>query len=349
MRLVDLFSRFWKPHTTSGLLIEPEYAHRYPLVFNKTLMGIEIEAEGFRGFDLPQDDALRIQLEWIHKPENSLRDRGIEFVTHPIKGAEVGYALYLLDKMNRNGGLYYSELAGLHVHLNVRDFTVEQFTNLAMLYLVFEDSLYRISGQRQRSIYCLPARTSWSGLSYLIEAGDMATAIGQANKYMGFNYKTIKTFGTVEYRHSKGTPHTSYILHWINTLLRMHIAAKQFQTLELRERLFWLNTNSSYQQFANEIFKEEVDWINCPDLPTEMSEGVSILKEWSIKPHLSSQKILDQQGKGKKKPELPGRKVFVNPMPIGVGGIVWDGRMVDIPQKVVVPVVNRIIVDDAEN
>ena len=304
MRLVDIYGKLWKPLGKSGYLPHQGFKNPFPLSNNDTAIGIEVEAEGFAGFAVDRDTLDRITLVWPSKPENSLRDRGVEFITFPIKGVDVGYALHLLVCMNKSGKLRYTDLAGLHVHLNVRGWTVDMFKNLAMIYLVFEDSLYRISGQRQRSIYCLPARISWSGLPYLMETSDLPEAVRLANKYMGFNYKTIKNFGTVEFRHSKGTPDVSYIHHWINTLLRMHTAAEQFQSVELKERIFQLNTNSSYQQFANDIFKEDVDWISCPDLSTEMSEGVSILKEWSIMPHINSTKILDTVVKPQKKAVL---------------------------------------------
>ena len=288
----------WPPISVSGWPAITRY--NFPVAVPHTRIGIEVEAEGFTGFNLPSY-ALQNEIEsvWMHKPEGSLRDRGIEFVTHPIQGAEISHALSLLETMNVTGKLYYTDLAGLHIHLNVREFTIQQLLNLIVLYMVFEDSLYRVSGNREQSIYCLPARTCWSGLPNLFRTQNLLHSLGRANKYMGFNYCTIPTLGTVEFRHSRGTKDVSYILHWINTLLRMHHYAERANHEQLKTTVFDLNTNSSYTMFANDVFGPDVDWIDCSNLAAEMSEGVSILKEWTMESHMNSSKIMDSQKKKK--------------------------------------------------
>ena len=291
MLISDVFGAYWKPLQPGPKPGPTSYC--FPVVAPKTLIGIEVEAENYHGFPATNGLDYRIRSCWQEKPEHSLRNSGVEFISGALSGFQVGEALSILHTMNRIGELMYTDLAGLHIHLNVRDWKVSQLINLVALYIVFEDSLFRVSGNRQESIYCVPARTSFSGLPELLRSRDILRAMRSANKYMGFNYATIKTFGSVEFRHSVASAEVSYILHWINTLLRIHTAAQEWDMSQLEEKIFQLNTNSEYFNFATTIFKEEMDWIACSQLNKEMREGVAVLKEWKIRSHLTSEKILD--------------------------------------------------------
>ena len=312
MLIYDMYHTHWKPLTPGWSKPDPKCLIDFPIVAPNTLIGLEIEAENFSGFPVVPEVKNHIETVWHEKAEGSLRHRGIEFVTGAIQGAQIGDALTLLHLMNNSGNLIYNDLTGLHVHLNIRPWSVDQIVNLVLLYILFEDSLFRISGKRQNSIYCLPARTSWSGLPDLINTGNLKASVLLSNKYMGFNYAAIKKYGTVEFRHSQGNKEISYILHWINTLLRLHSAAELWNTLELKDTIFKLNTNSEYFMFAKDTFKEEIDWLDCSGLKNEMREGVAVLKEWQINSHMTSKKILDQT----RKPKIKKSPVLVVEPPI---------------------------------
>ena len=303
MLISELYGKHWSPLLLGKKCQDPSLGRKFPVASWDTRVGIEIEAENYQGFPVDANTLDVISAIWHHKAEPSLRNSGIEFITGAIAGNQIGEALSILATMNSVGNLVYTELAGLHIHLNVRNFTVEQFSNLVMLYLVFEKSLYRVSGNREDSIYCVPARACVSGLHYLINALDIYNSVRMANKYMGFNYAVVKTYGSIEFRHSRGCRDVLYILHWINTLLRMHTAAQAWNTQELRQVLFQLNTNSEYVNFTKDIFKIDSDWIITQNLDSEMSEGVSILKEWTINSHMNQTKILDEPTVKRKPPK----------------------------------------------
>lgn len=329
----------WPPITASGWPPRPPFLWR--VAVPDTLIGIEVEAENFGGFNLASyAQQNEIECVWQQKQEGSLRNRGIEFVTHPINGLAISHALTLLDTMNVAGKLQYTDLAGLHIHLNVRDFSIPQLLNLVMLYMVFEDSLYRVSGGRQQSIYCIPARSCYSGLPSLFRTNNLAYAVGKANKYMGFNYLTIPTLGTIEFRHSRGTKDVSYILHWINTLLRMHWYAKGSNLEQLKTRIFNLNTDSSYTVFARDVFGPDVDWIDCSNLAGEMSEGVSILKEWEVNSHINSSKIFDLQEETK--PRKKTIKTIASTLPQGLPVFMWLDEAVVEQRGQVIPNIGKL-------
>ena len=328
MLIKDIYGKLWKPLPEPMQKYPKHLQNKFPMPNQETKIGIEIEAEGWIGFDCDPLTRDTISSMWSGKNEASLRDNGIEFISLPVQGNQISVALSLLEVLNNVGHLHYTDLAGLHVHLNVRDFLQSQFANLAMLYLVFEESLYRISGNRKKNIYCLPARSCWSGLPRLFTTKDLTLALRQANKYMGFNYLTIKQFGTVEFRHSKGSRDVSYIHHWICTLMRMHTAAQMWDTTALQEKIFQLNTNSEYWAFTKEIFKKDSDWIDNVNLKSEMEEGVTLLKEWFIESHLTSDKILDTAERPRKKPVPVYAKKLVFDVPHGFDVLNMDDVVV---------------------
>ena len=323
MLVREIYERYWPPliHGYPKDSIPKATLGMFQLANDKTTIGIEVEAENYSGFTLPNKVLSDIPYVWHEKPEPSLRNRGIEFVTGAISGVQVGHALNLLDQMNKNGNLVYTDLAGLHIHLNVRNFTIEQVVNLVMLYIVFEDSLYRVSGNRKNSIYCLPARTCDSGLHRLVLNQDLIEACRRANKYMGFNYGVIKSYGSIEFRHSVGSSNVYYILKWINTLLRLHNATTAWDMEQLKTTIFNLNTNSEYVNFARSVFQSEVEWLNVPGLAKEMEDGVSVLKEWQISSHINNTKILDRAiNTRRNKP----RKELVAPLALQNNPLQWN-------------------------
>jgi len=113
-----------------------------------TYVGVEIELEKV---NLKYDN---IPSTFTRIEDGSLKVDGAEFITIPIKFC------YLETELNRLFSCLStpdpSSRCSVHVHLNSRDLTSEELQKFLLLYCIFEKSLFRFSGNRWDSIFCVP-------------------------------------------------------------------------------------------------------------------------------------------------------------------------------------------------
>lgn len=231
-----------------------------PMRASSTYVGVEIELEKCKYTHIPTGT-------WQAVEDHSLKEQGIEFVTCPIQ------VKYLEAELNR---LYsgitscsISSRCSVHVHLNVRDFTMEELTKFLVLYMIFERSLYRFSGDRWKNNFCVPLFSYTKAVSYFLEGAKIyQQPLEQWYKYYGLNlapiwgsdssvFGTSKRYGTVEFRHMEGTKDISRILSWINLIVSLKIAAKCIKLEELLTHLSTMNTASGYYWLADYVFKKD--------------------------------------------------------------------------------------------
>jgi len=226
---------------------------RIPIRANTTYVGVEIEVEKVLS-------GITLAGTWRYDNDGSLKDNGAEFVTIPIK------AKYLEIELRRLfSSIKKSEATcrcSTHVHLNVRDFTLEELKVFLAIYMVFEKSLYNFSGARWNNNYCVPLfNTSSEVLNFVsrLDRMSMKDFPTFMHKYSGLNTCPIyggesKLFGTVEFRHMEGTKDTTYILNWINLIISLKIFAKKTRFIDLNVHLQTMNTTSGYYWLAKEVF-----------------------------------------------------------------------------------------------
>jgi len=103
----------------------------FPVVDKQTYLGIEVEVENVRHREgrCPY---------WSATDDGSLRNRGVEFITPPIRAWRVEHALNKLFLNELNPGIDFSERTSIHVHMNVRTLTIKQLEALVLTYIVFE-------------------------------------------------------------------------------------------------------------------------------------------------------------------------------------------------------------------
>lgn len=257
------------------------------------IIGMEIEVEGFVGPSTPYDNYFPYL--WARAADGSLRNAGCEFISVPIQGQYIVVALNFLKEYlayHKTAGynpVTFSDLCGVHVHLNVRDFSVGQFANLLFLYMVFENSLMRIAGDRSRNIFCLPINVLTPALRSFLSRVDGKTLTDlvmgsseETSKYAALNYVPVKKLGTVEFRHMEGNLNVPRLLHWVSAILRIRDFALDADYLNLKEKVFDLNTNSEYEKFGRAVFDKWFDKINNSTLWNEMAGGVRKLKTLTI-------------------------------------------------------------------
>lgn len=229
---------------------------------------------------------------WKNIEDGSLRNSGREFVSVPLKGENIIYALQKLKqsltKDKNCSGHEFTERTSVHVHVDARDLSVEQICSMLLLYSAVEPLMYNYcGGQRHKNIFCVPLNqaniTDNIGLIYSnMEMGGSSTALEYINrwhKYTGFNLKPIRTKGTIEFRHMRGNLDVDNITSWINLILRLRNYAKANRFADIKKTVLSLNTTSEYLMFVREIFREDSDLVYTDNSPEHLEDMVIFIKD----------------------------------------------------------------------
>lgn len=251
-------------------------------ITNDALLGIEIEIEKCpnpKNFLIPG---------WRTDQDGSLKDRGAEYISVPMKPKEIFKAvpaLFFTMKMlaKKDEEPQFTWRCGIHVHMNIRDFTVEQLFKLLLLYAIFEKPLFRFATmERERSVFCVPLQETYYSmlLRNLFTKEDLREVSQGWEKYCAVNLIRMRDYGTIEFRHMSGTKDSEKILTWMNLLLALGQAAKNLSVDEIIQEIFQLNTTSQYDVFVKKVFPKElihILWVN--EFDTYLSKGVTFAKE----------------------------------------------------------------------
>lgn len=188
------FSRVYKPKSKSPPLHVP-----HPLIPIGSRVGVEVEVE-----DCPNPPDLSPFWEMHH--DGSLRNSGIEYVfSSPLAGAEIVKAVHMFDHAMVATKPDLSWRTSTHVHVDLRDMTVNQVKKLILAYLLFEDLLILCQGKhREDSNFC-PA-VSYAQFQLEVINGLLRSdpevwhraSVGE--KYSAINLKAMVTHGTIEFR-----------------------------------------------------------------------------------------------------------------------------------------------------
>lgn len=246
-----------------------------------TFVGVEIELEKVK-FLTGVPSSVTIE------NDGSLKLDGKEFITVPLRFC------YLEQELIRLFGSikppHISSRCSVHVHLNARDFTEQELFRFILLYLVFEKGLFRISGARDKNIFCTPLYSYIPKVAQqiprLLKEGGI-TAIDW-HKYFALNLCPIwggeegasKKIGTVEFRHLEGTTDIARIIEWINLIVSLKLYAKKSNTDDLLKLLSRMNTTSEYTWLTHEVFKKWHHYFtDSATYKEEIEHGVLVAKE----------------------------------------------------------------------
>jgi len=184
---------------------------------------------------------------------------------------------------------------GIHVHLDVRDLSMDQLIGLCILYALFEKPIYRwIGDNRENNHFCLPW---YKAEGSLIQATDIVRAArtevdrdnGQIDplfeasedyaRYAGFNWNALARFGSVEARQLKTTHNTQKIIEWINILQSLKRATFNIPTSD--GALIDLIQRNGARQSAHDLLGAQVFGLLDHDLfENDVQEvGVGVAEE----------------------------------------------------------------------
>jgi hypothetical protein len=293
-------------------------------------LGIEVEVE-----NSPRDlHNLSTVAYWGSKEDGSLRNNGREFVT--FRGLTTDTYKRAVKLLNDDLLMGVSKpianaRTGLHIHMDVSEKPVYDVANILFLYSIFEPIFFKVSGNREDNIFCLPWYKNSTTLGdVLVQVTDYAQKSRfndfrwrNYSKYCGLNLSTIAQYGTLEFRMHKGTYNPDDIEKWVDTLTNLFDVAQKDIDLEDAVQLFRNNRRkSALSVFANRIFKPYGNDIlnQHNDLYIACLESLLTTYKSFVDPTTSEKlksKSVNLFGKGKNyvefpQPDINGPRGFIN-------------------------------------
>ena len=252
-----------------------------------TTIGIEIECENIAQLTTQ----LVFPANWVYKTDGSLRNNGMEFISPANSVYEVLPSLALVLAWIHSGSPDFSWRTSVHVHIDCSSLTVEEFKRFIILYFLFEEALFQFANpaRKETNIFCTPiTRCDFYAISEFIHApNDNPIALknafdvmsGRIKKYSALNLGHMYDFGTVEFRHLRGTGDPKLFGTWLTILCSLYDAAKTLSSEELFQYVKRLNTTSSYDEFTEHVFGDVKEHLLSPFSSFFLSRGVSLVKE----------------------------------------------------------------------
>ena len=163
---------------------------------------------------------------------------GAEIVSPPLRGTDGFLQLTKVCDVLKGVGCKVTKKCGLHVHVGARDWALNSFKYLVILYANAEasiDSFMAPSRRGSENHFCQPMRINHRNLERANNIDQIAIACGQnpgrssvrgSGRYKKLNLQSFWQHGTVEFRHHQGTIEADKALNWTKLCLRMCAAAK---------------------------------------------------------------------------------------------------------------------------
>jgi len=226
------------------------FKNKYDFVQRAFIFGIEVEVENVPNPTIAHE----YRPYWDITVDNSLRNNGVEFVSIPLKCTQIEAALHQLNtSLPKDAD--FSPRTSVHVHMNVRDLSIEHITNLLLTYTAVEELLFDWAGEtRTNNVFCVRLTDTDYVNMYRDFTENPRRVVDRWNKYTALNFHPMECKGTVEFRHMEGTANSQRIMTWINLLSCIKLYAKQQNITQLIYTLQNLNSTSEYEAFLFDVF-----------------------------------------------------------------------------------------------
>lgn len=245
-------------------------------------VGIEIEMEGTH---LPT-----IVPGWKVVKEGSLHAGGKEYVfALPVSRHYVPTKLDTLKEEFKAAGsvLNPSLQCGIHVHLNVQQYTYMQVLTFICLYLVFERTLVKWCGaEREGNLFCLRAEDADFIIEKLIKSRQTNSfrnvLYPDQLRYASINLDALSKYGSLEFR-AMYTPvdFVGPTLTWLKVLLAIKDASERYS--EPKEIVEALSEHGPIA-FAEAILGEMYQEFATPTIEQEVMAGVRLIQDVAYAP-----------------------------------------------------------------
>ncbi len=232
-------------------------------------VGIEVEVEGS---NLPD-----IRGDWKTTTDGSLRGEAYEYIFKcPLPRDKVTRALDQLNEGLAHSTVNMNDRTSVHVHVNVQQMSLIELFCFIILYLVYEDVLFKYCGDnREGNLFCLRGKDA----EYVIDILEHISVTGEYDmfgdeglRYSGINLNALTKFGSLEFRGMRGTVDTEVIQTWTDILLRMKDMSS---TLHDPQEIISSLSTEGYLEFTTKVFGEEFTSLLCsyPQWQDDIREG----------------------------------------------------------------------------
>ena len=265
----------FRPHAT---LVSPD------------ALGVELELEGFTSRST-EEASRHLHPLWTVTTDGSLRNGGVELITNGGLGGEQLHAAFervasLLERINYDA----SWRCSTHMHINMRDFTVNQVVRFMLVYAACEPVLFAHCGKfRYSSNFCVPIADSLPFhkklISRLYDNVVKSRAAAQNTvKYTAMNFQPLfgdgrsrPALGTVEFRGGRPMTTTTEFVLQANLLLSIKQFVRESTDSEA-DMLTRLNEGVLNTVYANGCAAELV--VNASELDEALVHSWMLLKSY---------------------------------------------------------------------
>lgn len=156
---------------------------------------------------------------WDAKGDGSLRNNGMEFVSYPVMTDSLVTCVESFYS-NIPPQFTFGQRTSLHVHVNVRDLSWDQFRTFLLAYCLTESVFFDVAGpDRAGGIFCVPILETQYPTRIIGKIGTSGTnLIPTWEKYSALNLFRLRDLGTVEFRHLGGTRDKSRVWLWLKLI-----------------------------------------------------------------------------------------------------------------------------------
>lgn len=286
-------------------------------------VGVEIEIEGVREFHDGAYGPLPLTTEsahlwgkwWKIKTDGSLRNSGAEFMTQPLLLTQALDALEeFYGEWSKRPTWDGSIRCGIHVHVDCRDYTMDNFGALFTAYSLVEPALFDFVGKdREECIYCIPWYRAPNDADVLVKKV-LAPKMNMQNfmpaveggshinhrlsKYSALFWSPLAWYGTVEFRHAPTWGNQYYTRSWVKMCYSIvdycskRTEAQVWQEWKANKREFLYNLTGGYMP----IHKEAIEAVDFWDIEERIERLHKVAVEDAWKP------VMKETGLAKRKP-----------------------------------------------
>lgn len=193
---------------------------------NKTLgdYGVEIEIEATDPVDWCELEEKDFG-GWRVDEDGSLKKNGLEFILRkPVTYLSVPTALEELHNclIEEDIEIDPSIRAGVHIHMNVQEFTEEDLCKFLSVYYPLETVLTKYCGNgRENNLFCLRARDAEGVCFYLdsyAENRNIFSLRTDSLRYSALNLQSLFLYGSIEFRALNTPTDVRDIWEWVKII-----------------------------------------------------------------------------------------------------------------------------------
>lgn len=252
----------------------------YPVTNADAEVGVEIEMEAFSSLYNPSGSSL-----WRITGDGSLRgDYNGEYVLITPESREMAKSAVeeLYAKLATKGtDISETIRAGVHIHINVKDMTIDQLLNYTALYYVLEECLVEWCGpNRIGNHFCLrvsDAEQVLEQFAHFYKSKDIFTFDTDGIRYSSLNFAATFKYGSVEFRALETPSRSDRIIQWIDVLTHLKDKAISISEAEsIIEEFSGVGATTWARDILGDHFKLIEDQ---PDLDRKLKRGMRMAQD----------------------------------------------------------------------